>query len=84
MELSDQKLVMTHDSLRVGGSLHDVTVEQILVQSGYLSIKAITEKTKDNKDVFRKYPCGITNQEIKDVFVPVMNYRRLTSAVSQC
>ncbi|MBU3843666.1 MAG: AAA family ATPase, partial [Candidatus Anaerobiospirillum pullicola] len=73
MELSDQRLEMSNDSLRAGYLLQDVTFEQILVIGGYFSIKAITADTiKAKVSSNRNYRCGITNQDVRNVFFPVL------------
>ena len=73
MELSNQELIMPYDSLSEGSYLQNVTFEQILVLGGYFSIKEITADTAQEEDAEnRKYRCGITNQEVKDKFYPVL------------
>ena len=73
MELSDQRLEMSNDSLRAGYLLQDVTFEQILVIGGYFSIKAITDDTAQEEcSADRDYRCGITNQDVRNVFFPVL------------
>ena len=70
--LSNKELVMTSQSLREVSYIKDVTFNQILVQSGYFSIKAITDNTKGSKARSRDYICGITNQEVKEEFAKVL------------
>ncbi len=72
MKLSDQRLEMSNDCLRAGYYLQDVTFEQILVIGGYFSIKAITANTIKKVSSNRAYRCGITNQDVKNVFFPVL------------
>ena len=72
-ELSNQELVMSNYSLQEASYLQNVTFEQILVLGGYFSIKEITADTAQEEDAEnRKYRCGITNQEVKDKFYPVL------------
>ena len=70
--LSNQDLVMTSQSLREVSYTRDVTFNQLLVQSGYFSLKAITSDTKGNNARFRDYICGITNQDVKGEFARVL------------
>lgn len=73
MELSDQDdLIMPNQSLMEISYLQNVSFEQILVLSGYFSIKSITADTKDKIPSSRKYHCAITNQEVKEKFLPVL------------
>ena len=79
-ELSNQELKMSRESLQEVSYLQDVTFEQILVLSGYFSIKEIIvnsaqEEEEDDDyddDANREYRCGITNKEVKDKFYPVL------------
>ena len=70
--LSNQELVMTSDKLREVSYLKDVTLNQVLVQAGYFSIQKITAETKNKAPKGRSYSCGITNQEVREKFDPVL------------
>ena len=72
IELSRQEFELSHDELQEVSYLHKVTRQQLLVQGGYFSIKAITADTKGKPTDDRRYICGVTNYEISKKFVEAL------------
>ena len=71
--LSRQEFELSYDELQEGSCLQKVTPQQLLVQSGYFSIKAITENTKGKPTDDRCYVCGVTNCEISEKFFEALS-----------
>ena len=72
IDLSTKDLVVTSDKLREVSSIQDVTLNQVLVQAGYFSIQEITAETRDRATKSRAYSCGITNQDVREKFEPLL------------
>ena len=72
IELSRQEFELSHDELQEVSYFQKVTPQQLLVQGGYFSIKAITEETKGKPTYKRCYVCGVTNYEISEKFVEAL------------
>ncbi len=72
MSMCGQHVVISHSDLSSPTKFADINIRQILVQSGYLSLRRVTDDTKDNSVKKRQYVCGFTNFEVASEFAEVL------------
>ncbi len=72
IKLCRQNLIIDHSSITAPTNFNEITDLQVLFQSGFITIKSVTDNTKELPLESRQYNCGLTNYDVAAKYTVVL------------
>ena len=72
IELCRQELTIDQSTITTPTNFNDITDLQVLFQSGFITLKSVTEESKGCPPTEREYKCGLTNYDVAAKYAAVL------------
>ena len=72
VELCRQELIIDQSIITTPTNFNDITDLQVLFQSGFITLKSVTEESKECPPTEREYKCGLTNYDVAAKYAVVL------------
>ena len=72
IKLCRQELTIDQSTITTPTNFNDITDLQVLFQSGFITLKSVTEESKGCPPTEREYKCGLTNYDVAAKYAAVL------------
>ena len=72
VKLCRQELIIDQSTITTPTNFNDITDLQVLFQSGFITLKSVTEESKGCPPTEREYKCGLTNYDVAAKYAAVL------------
>lgn len=72
VKLCRQELIIDQSTITTPTNFNDITDLQVLFQSGFITLKSVTEDSKELPPTEREYKCGLTNYDVAAKYAVVL------------